>query len=96
MGPNFIDGVALLAGLFWLGLIVLWGLSAGVSLLPAVEHGLVVSIFVYPVVYVGLYIIVRTALTSEEKRRAQARRRRAEGHGRTPREQPPESVQKQG
>jgi hypothetical protein len=95
MGPNFIDGIALLAALLWCGLTVLWGLSTGIPPVTAIERGLVVSIVVYSIVYVGTYIVIWAAFMAKRKRKAEARRRRIEARDQQSREQQPESSQKQ-
>lgn len=67
LAANFADGVALAAALIWLGAMVGLAWSAGVPLFTALKRGLVGSVLVYSLFFVGLHIMFRMSSKTARK-----------------------------
>jgi uncharacterized membrane protein len=71
LAANFADGVALAAALIWLGVMVALAWSAGVPLFTALKRGLVGSVLVYSLFFVGLHLMFRmSSKTARKDKRA--------------------------
>jgi hypothetical protein len=74
IGGNLIDAFALAAALLWLGVMIGLAWGSNIPLLPALQRGIVGSIFVYSAVFIGLHLTFRMAgKTALKSRRAKAK-----------------------